>query len=161
MNWTLTLGCQTVALLFVLNLAFLPATAFSNGHTSVPETIDPSEYPSDASAVGMGDEMVEEEMVEEAEEPKVQSDPKRAVCAYKWNSYYAEKNMEIQVTARGKKNESIVFFCQSCNSQEHFVDPFLKSEYQGKTGMERIKECGFTKAIFRGRGINEVVVPVE
>lgn len=156
MNWTLTLGCQMAALFFVLNLAFLPATAFANGTTSAPETIQPSEKPSDASAAGM-----EEAMAEEAKKPEVQPDPKRVVCAYKWNSYYAERGVEIQVTSRGKKNESIVFFCQSCDSQEHFVDPFIMGEYQGKTGLERIKECGFTQAIFRGRGINEIIVPVE
>ena len=156
MNRTFVLGCQTAALLFVLNLAFLPANVFANGTTYAPEVMQPSEKPSDASAADMKDVMAEEAKV-----PEVQSDPKRAVCAYKWNSYYAEKNIEIQVTARGKKNESIVFFCHNCSSQEHFVDLFIKGEYQGKTGLERIKECGFTQAIFRGRGINEVIVPVE
>lgn len=93
--------------------------------------------------------------------PEVQQNPQRLYCAALWNTYYEKEGFEIQVLTRGVHNEVVVFRCPDCSLEKEFVDPFLVSEYQGKTGMERIKECGFLVAIFKGgRGIQEIIKPV-
>ena len=75
-----------------------------------------------------------------------------------WNKYYEKEKAEIRVSTRGKYYETVVFTCPNCSLEEYFVNPFLNTEYQGKTGMDRIKECGFTQVVFRGgRGIQEIV----
>lgn len=90
--------------------------------------------------------------------PDVKPDPMRNICAYMWNKYYEKEKAEIRVSTRGKYHEAIVFTCPNCNLEEHFINPFLNTEYVGKTGMDRIKECGFTRVIFKGgRGIEEIV----
>ena len=91
-------------------------------------------------------------------EPEIKPDPMRSICAYMWNGYYQKERVEIRVSTRGKYNETVVFTCPNCSLEDHFVNPFLNTEYQGKTGMDRIKECGFTQVIFKGgRGIEEIV----
>jgi hypothetical protein len=90
--------------------------------------------------------------------PEVQPDPMRSVCAYMWDRYYEKEKTVIRVSTRGRYDETVVFTCPICNTMEHFINPFLNTEYQGKTGMDRIKECGFTRVIFKGgRGIEEIV----
>ncbi len=90
-------------------------------------------------------------------EQDVKPDPMRSICAYMWNKYYEKEKTVITVSTRGKYNETVVFTCSICNSMEHFINPFLYTEYQGKTGMDRIKECGFMRVIFKGgRGIQEI-----
>ncbi|GIW46369.1 MAG: hypothetical protein KatS3mg078_0246 [Deltaproteobacteria bacterium] len=85
----------------------------------------------------------------------------RSTCAYLWDKYYEKEGIEIDVSTRGEQNEVVVFRCPSCNLEEHFVKPFLESEYEGKTGMDRLIECGFLKAVFKGgKGIEEIVVDV-
>jgi hypothetical protein len=92
------------------------------------------------------------------EEPEVKPDPMRSVCALIWNRYYQKENVDIKVSTRGKYDETVVFTCPSCSLEENFVNPFLNSEYQGKSGIARIRECGFTKAVFKGsRGLQEIV----
>ncbi len=94
----------------------------------------------------------------EQNEPEANPDPMRSICAYMWNKYYEKEKAEIRVSTRGKYYETVVFTCPNCSLEEHFVNPFLNTEYQGKTGMDRIKECGFTQVVFRGgRGIQEIV----
>lgn len=91
-------------------------------------------------------------------EPEVKPDPMRSICAYMWDRYYEKEKTVIRVSTRGRYNETVVFTCPICNTMEHFINPFLNTEYQGKTGMDRIKECGFTQVIFKGgRGIEEIV----
>ena len=93
--------------------------------------------------------------------PKISPNPLRYSCAEIWNSYYKKENVNIKVSTRGHYSESVVFFCPTCYNEEHFVKPFLESEYEGMTGMDRIKSCGYEYAIFRGgRGLNEVVIDV-
>lgn len=93
--------------------------------------------------------------------PKVSPNPLRYSCAEIWNSYYEKEGINIKVSTRGAYSESVVFFCPTCYNEKHFVKPFLESEYNGMTGMDRIKSCGFKYAVFRGgRGLNEVVVDV-
>lgn len=88
---------------------------------------------------------------------EVKPNPLRSVCAYMWDKYYEKEKTVIRVSTRGKYNETVVFTCPICNTMEHFINPFLNTEYQGKTGMDRIKECGFTQVIFKGgRGIQEI-----
>src|SRR5919108_5424774 len=83
-------------------------------------------------------------------EPEAMPDPMRSVCALMWNRYYQKEKVDIKVSTRGKYDETVVFTCPSCSLEENFVNPFLNSEYQGRSGITRIKECGFTKAAFKG-----------
>jgi hypothetical protein len=99
---------------------------------------------------------------EEIIEPVVGSKAQRLYCADLWNVYYEKEKSEIKVSTTGLQNEVVVFKCPYCSLEENFVEPFLNSEYQGKTGMDRIKECGFVSAIFKGgRGIQEIVKQVQ
>ena len=101
-------------------------------------------------------EMINEKM------PEVSENPQRLYCAALWNAYYEKEGSEIKVLTRGIHNEVVVFRCPDCSLEKEFVDPFLVSEYQGKTGMDRIKECGFLVAIFKGgRGIEEIIRQVQ
>ncbi|MBI2487793.1 MAG: hypothetical protein HYW01_12795 [Deltaproteobacteria bacterium] len=85
----------------------------------------------------------------------------RSACAYIWGRYYKKEKIEIHVSTRGTYDETAVFTCPDCSLEEHFVNPFLNSEYQGKTGMDRLRECGFTQAAFKGgRGLLEIVKKV-
>ena len=87
--------------------------------------------------------------------------PLRYSCAKMWNDSYEKEDINIKVTSRGNYDQAVQFFCPTCYDTEHFVKPFLKSEYQGMTGFDRIKSCGFEYIIFKGgRGINEVVIDV-
>jgi len=98
-----------------------------------------------------------EEIIEE-QIPEIKPNPQRSYCADLWNYNYKKENVEMVVLARGKYDEVVVFKCPDCSLEKEFVDPFLFSESQGKTGMDRIKECGFLIAIFKGaRGIREVI----
>ncbi len=82
----------------------------------------------------------------------------RSACAYLWDRQYKKEKVDIKVSTRDDYHQTVVFTCPDCSLEEHFVDPFLNSEYQGKTGMDRIKECGFTQAVFKGaRGLQEIV----
>jgi hypothetical protein len=100
-------------------------------------------------------EIIKEEM------PEIKQNPQRIYCATLWNVYYEKEGFEIEVLTRGMHDEVVVFRCPDCSLEKEFVDPFLASEYQGKTGMDRIKECGFLVAIFKGgRGIQEIIKQV-
>jgi len=91
-------------------------------------------------------------------EPLVKPNALRTACAYLWDRHYKKEKVDLKVSTRGNYDETVVFTCPDCSLEEHFVDPFLNSEYQGKTGMDRIKECGFTQAVFKGaRGLQEIV----
>jgi hypothetical protein len=94
-------------------------------------------------------------------EPVVGSNAQRLYCAELWNVYYEREKFDIEVSTRGPQNEVVVFKCPDCSLEKDFVEPFLNSEYQGKTGMDRVKECGFVSAIFKGRkGMEEIVKQV-
>ncbi len=93
--------------------------------------------------------------------PRVKPDPVRSTCAKTWNAYYENENSDIRVSTRGDYDETIVFMCSYCNLENQFVNPFLNNEYQGKRGIDRIKECGFIEAVFEGeRGVEPIVVQV-
>jgi len=82
----------------------------------------------------------------------------RSACAYLWDRYYQKEKVEIRVSTRGNYDETVIFTCPDCSLEENFVEPFLNSEYQGKTGMDRIKACGYTQVVFKGaRGLQEIV----
>jgi hypothetical protein len=101
-------------------------------------------------------EIIKEEL------PEIKQNPQRSYCATLWNVYYEKEGFEIEVLTRGMHDEVVVFKCPECSLEKEFVDPFLVSEYQGKTGMDRIKECGFLVAIFKGRrGIQEIIKQVQ
>ncbi len=109
------------------------------------------------------EEFVTETLIdtEEISEPVHGSNAQRLYCADLWNVYYEKEKAEINVSTRGLQNEVVVFKCPDCSLEEYFVGPFLNSEYQGKTGMDRIKECGFISAVFKGsRGMQEIVKQV-
>lgn len=112
----------------------------------------------DMSAAETGGTAAVQEQVGVQKEVEAKPDPMRSVCALMWNRYYQKENVDIKVSTRGKYDETVVFTCPSCSLEENFVNPFLNSEYQGKSGIARIKECGFTKVVFKGsRGIQEIV----
>jgi hypothetical protein len=93
--------------------------------------------------------------------PKVKPDPMRSECADAWNAYYESKKKGIKVSTRGDYQETIVFTCPSCNLQNEYVNLFLNTEYQGKTAMDRIKECGFIEVVFKGGSeMEEIVIEV-
>jgi hypothetical protein len=95
---------------------------------------------------------------ESQKQPLVKPNPLRGVCAYMWDRYYEMERVDIDVSTKGAYNETVVFTCPDCSIEEHFVNPFLDTEYRGKTGMDRIKECGYTRVVFRGgRGLQEIV----
>ena len=91
------------------------------------------------------------------EKEKVSPNPQRIYCMKYWNKYYSERGIDIDVSTRGQYDETVVFSCPQCSLEEHFVEPFLQAETDGLTGRERIKACGYTKAIFIGsKGIREI-----
>ncbi|NIP32017.1 MAG: hypothetical protein GTO02_21420 [Candidatus Dadabacteria bacterium] len=106
---------------------------------------------------------VEEEVAEpekneeEVEVIIISENPQRNYCKLHWNEYYRSENTNITVSTRGKYDEIVVFTCHECNSEEHFVEPFLNTRTYGMTGIERIRACGFLKAVFKGgKGIQEI-----
>lgn len=82
----------------------------------------------------------------------------RIFCVEYWNEYYKKmKKANIEVSSRGDYDEVVVFSCPDCSLEEHYVEPFLNTEIDGVTGFDRIKECGFTKAVFKGsKGLREI-----
>ncbi len=97
----------------------------------------------------------------EVEEEDVEPEPQRLYCAEQWTMLYKGQKADIEVTTRGQYNELAVFSCPDCSLDEHYVKPFLESEYRGKTGLTRLHECGFTQAVFKGmRGTEAIVVDV-
>ncbi|MCI0480505.1 MAG: hypothetical protein L0213_02830 [Candidatus Dadabacteria bacterium] len=97
----------------------------------------------------------------EVEEDDIEPEPQRLYCAEQWTMLYKGQKADIEVTTRGQYNEIAVFSCPDCSLDEHYVKPFLESEYRGKTGLIRLHECGFTQAVFKGfRGTEAIVVDV-
>lgn len=97
----------------------------------------------------------------EVKEDDIEPDPQRLYCAEQWTMLYKGQKADIEVTTRGQYNEIAVFTCPDCSLDEHYVKPFLESEYRGKTGLMRLHECGFTQAVFKGfRGTEAIVVDV-
>jgi len=124
-----------------------------------------------SSAVGSGSSSISSmkgdtkyigsETKDKVEFQKVKPHPLRISCAELWNSYYEKEEINIKVSTRGNYDEQIIFLCPTCTDEDHFVKPFIVSEYQGMTGIDRIKSCGYDYAVFRGgRGFNEVIVKV-
>jgi RNase P subunit RPR2 len=95
---------------------------------------------------------------EEIEEEDIGPEPQRLFCAEQWTKLYKGQKTDITVTTRGHYNEIAVFHCPDCSLDEHYVKPFLESEYRGKTGLMRLHECGFTQAVFKGRRGSEAIV---
>jgi RNase P subunit RPR2 len=104
------------------------------------------------------------ENAEEAVEKEVEDiepEPQRLYCAEQWTKLYEGQKAGIKVTTKGHYNQIAMFSCPDCSLDEHYVKPFLESEYRGKTGLMRLHECGFTQAIFKGmRGTEAIVVDV-
>ena len=83
--------------------------------------------------------------------------PQREYCMLTWNKYYSDHNININVSTRGVHDEIVVFTCPDCSLEKHYVDPFLNTETNGLTGAERVKACGFVKAVFKGaKGLREI-----
>ena len=97
----------------------------------------------------------------EVDVEEIEPEPQRLYCAEQWTQLYKGQKADIKVTTRGQYNEIALFSCPDCSLDEHYVKPFLESEYRGKTGLMRLHECGFTKAVFKGmRGTEAIVVDV-
>jgi RNase P subunit RPR2 len=97
----------------------------------------------------------------EVKEEDIEPEPQRLYCAAQWTMLYKGQKADIEVTTRGQYNEIAVFSCPDCSLDEHYVKPFLETEYRGKTGLTRLHECGFTQAVFKGmRGTEAIVVDV-
>lgn len=116
------------------------------------ESLDEAQIPEVEPKVGA------EEAVE-----KISPDPQRLYCINYWNEYYKRmKKANISVSSKGDQDEIVVFSCPDCSLEEHYVEPFLNTETDGITGIERIRECGFTKAVFKGsKGLREIVREVN
>lgn len=101
---------------------------------------------------------VEVELELEVEEDGIEPDPQRQYCVNYWNEYYKRmKKANIIVSSRGKYDEVIIFNCPDCSLEKHYVEPFLNTEVDGMTGLDRIRECGFVKAVFKGsKGLREI-----
>jgi RNase P subunit RPR2 len=97
----------------------------------------------------------------EKEVEDIEPEPQRLYCAEQWTKLYEGQKAGIKVTTKGHYNQIAMFSCPDCSLDEHYVKPFLESEYRGKTGLLRLHECGFTQAIFKGmRGTEAIVVDV-
>lgn len=132
-------------LIIVISLFVFPISVFSGG--DVEDTVED---------VSTEPEIVEEQ-VEVEEEPEITENPQRNYCMLQWNEYYENEGTDIKVSTRGEFDEIVVFSCPNCSSEEHFIDPFLNTRTYGMTGVERIRACGFMKAVFRGgKGIQEI-----
>ena len=131
----------------VVCLFVLPEVAISGG--DVEEEVE--------------DTMPELEVVEpEIPEIKITENPQRNYCMLQWNEYYKNEGTNIVVSTRGEFDEIVVFSCPDCSLEEHFVDPFLNTRTYGMTGIERIRACGFIKAVFKGsKGIRVVERVIE
>jgi hypothetical protein len=142
--------------LFVLLIALIIAYFASSAKQSLSqEGYDPQT----GTTAGERERIKREvqELINE-EVPEIKSNPQRLYCAKLWNVYYEREGFEMKVLTRGRHNEVVVFRCPECSLEKEYVDPFLLTEYHGKTGMDRIKECGFLVAIFKGgRGIQEII----
>ena len=91
------------------------------------------------------------------EEPRIGPNPQRLYCVQYWNAYYSREKVDINVTAKGEYDEVVVFQCPDCSLEKHFVEPFLKTDTDGLTGFDRIKACGFVKALFKGsKGVRTI-----
>ncbi len=92
------------------------------------------------------------------EVPQVFPDPNRMVCINEWSEQYRKDSPLVQVSARGEFDEAIVFTCLYCASQKSFIAPFLLTVHNGKTAMDRMRECGFQEVVFTNpSGTKEVV----
>lgn len=120
-------------LTFLLAVAFTSTNSFANG----------------AGAPAEAEEM--------AGKVHVGPNPQRGYCVLYWNKYYSDNDIEISVSSKGLYDEVVVFTCPDCSLEEHYVEPFLNSEANGVTGLDRIKACGFVKAVFKGaKGLGEI-----
>lgn len=109
------------------------------------------------SALADADDSPEEIQEADIQFPTLGPNPQRMYCMMYWNKYYKDNMINIMVSTEGKYDEVVVFKCPDCSLEEHYVEPFLNTNVDGKTGADRIKECGFIKAKFQGaKGIQEV-----
>lgn len=114
----------------------------------------------ESDAVSPSELETTEEAVE-VEIEEIEPEPQRLYCAEQWTKLYEGQKADITVTTRGQYNEIAIFSCPDCSLDEHYVKPFLESEYRGKTGLMRLHECGYTQAVFKGmRGTEAIVVDV-
>lgn len=110
-------------------------------------------------AVFEGGRGIEEIIVEV---PQVFPDPARIACINSWSKRYEKDSPQIGISARGEFDETIVYTCLYCASQKSFVAPFLLTVHEGKTAMERMRECGFKNVVFTNpSGSKEVVKEIR
>jgi len=137
-----------ISSVFVENVSMAKARASTKRTTHTKKTTQAETYEMTTT----------QEEPEPQKQPLVKPNPLRSVCAYMWDRYYKKEKVEINVSTTGTYDETVVFTCPDCSIEENFVNPFLNTEYKGKTGMDRIKECGFTRAVFKGRkGLQGIV----
>lgn len=139
---------------------FVAALMIAFFASSVKETISEDGYDPQTGTTLKERERVKTTVQEllKDESPEIKPNPQRLYCAKLWNVYYEREGFQMKVLTRGNHDEFVIFRCPECSLEREFVDPFLSAEYQGKTGMDRIKECGFLVAIFKGaRGIQEII----
>ena len=123
----------------LFGVCLIPATSFADS-----DDFDSSVYE------GAGEEVT-------IEFSNLGPNPQREYCIYTWNDYYDRHDIPIKVNSEGVYDEIIVFTCPDCSLEKHYVEPFLNSKVDGKTGADRIRECGFLHAKFQGsKGIQEI-----
>lgn len=143
---------------------YFPGAAFILLMTAIAAGFGASPSAQERNADSIPFETAQAETMEEALEVEIidiEPEPQRLYCAQLWSRLYEGQKAEITVTTRGEYGEIALFSCPDCSLEEHFVKPFLETEYRGKTGLMRLSECGFHRAIFKGgRGLQEIVVEV-
>lgn len=96
--------------------------------------------------------------------PVLFTNHQRLYCGMSWKKYYKDNNINIDVSVEGKYDEFVVFSCPVCGLEDSYVDIFLNTKTEdGTTNADRIKECGFVKAKFKGAkgGIGKIVRSIE
>ncbi len=132
--------------LFALSALFFLAIL-----TGAPETL-----------TGAPETVVSQDATGPEAEVDFNAEAQRNFCAVRWTEQYRGRKADIEVRTGGTHNEVAVFYCPNCSLYDNFVRPFLDSEYRGKTGMMRLSECGFQKAIFKdNHGTEGIVVDVQ
>ena len=141
---------------YALPMLFLVVSFASSGIQSLSQ----DNYDPETETTAAERDRIRNEVLDLLEEDtsSIKPNPQRQYCAYLWNDYYEKEGVEMKVLTRGPFDQVVVFKCPECSMEREVVEPFLNSQYQGKTGMDRTKECGFVAAIFKGgRGIEEII----
>ena len=99
----------------------------------------------------------------DVQSPALRPNPQREYCMLYWNKYYKDNTVDISVSTEGRYDEFVIFTCPLCSLEEHYIKLFLNTKMaDGKTGANRIRECGFVKARFKGaKGTDKIEKSID